>query len=625
MDKYINEAFIGNGNVRVTFNSKGKVLRILFPSPDHKQFINYLDFVIKIDGQILYLNDGSNKYSQHYVDKTNILITEIISERFNLKITLSDFCPPNEDIYIRNINIENLLDFDRNIEIIINSNAKSSLNYEISGYIKQGALIQYAKDYSMAIFSKEELDKNNVNNMEGKIDPDYFENKDYIGLSSMSAISFKERKIKGNSNLDFPVFVLLNDNLKNNITSQIDTEIIRIRKNNVKDLMLKTKKADLRYVRKHSEHKISKFPKEIQKIYIRSLLLFNVLYNNETGGYSAAIEVDEEKNFSGRYSFSWPRDNFFAFLGYMHLNYDEEIEKYYSKFLKKTQSRDGSWEQRFYTNGNLAPSWGYQIDETALIIGGAYEYYKITKKKEFLNSNLNMLEKAIKFLIKFTKKILNEENIQTFDIWETYKGANAYSLGSIFYAFSSTLQIYKVVEGKIKNKLKLDQIRRKREDIENLLPKLKKYIWHKFYDEEIKSFVRAEDEKVIDISSILLGTIFNVFSPKEKKITNTKIKIDEKLKTKNGGYLRFENDNYIGGNNPWPMSSLWISLYNILIGNDEEALENFNYVTNSASNLGFLAEQVNDEILKPAWVNGLGWMHGLYIYILNELNERGWI
>ena len=39
------------------------------------------------------------------------------------------------------------------------------------------------------------------------------------------------------------------------------------------------------------------------------------------------------------------------------------------------------WEQRFYTDGNLAPCWGYQIDETASVIYGVYEHYKITKRK----------------------------------------------------------------------------------------------------------------------------------------------------------------------------------------------------------------------------------------------------
>ena len=43
----------------------------------------------------------------------------------------------------------------------------------------------------------------------------------------------------------------------------------------------------------------------------------------------------------------------------------KEVEKFYKIFCKNTQSQNGMWEQRFYTDGNLAPCWGYQIDETA--------------------------------------------------------------------------------------------------------------------------------------------------------------------------------------------------------------------------------------------------------------------
>lgn len=626
MDKYINEAFIGNDNVRVTFNKMGKVLRILYPNPDHKQFINYIDFALKINGYILYLNDGSNKYKQKYIEKTNILHTEIINEEKEIKIDVIDFCPVNENVYIRKLNITNLSQDIREISVIVNSNAVTSESYEISGYIKNDALIQYAKDYAISIFSKSDIDKSEVNNMSGKINPDEFENKDYIGLSNISAVSFKPIYLKKEETKEFPIFIYLNDNKENSLLNQIDTEIIRLRKNNIKDLQEKRKKADLRYVRKHSEHKINIFSKKIQDIYIRSLLLFPILYNNNSGGYSAAIEVDEHKKFSGRYSFSWPRDTYFALLGYSILNYDAEIEKYYKDFLKKIQNKDGSWEQRFYTEGTLAPSWGYQLDETAAVISGAYYYYSVTKNKEFLKTNLNMLEKSIKFLIKEVKKILEGKNTASFDIWETYKGVNTYSLGSIFFAFNNTLKIYKEIEKiNIKNRLKMEQIRSKKATIEELMPKIKRYIFVKFYDEDIKSFTRSDKENIVDISSILLSALFEVFSPKEAKMETTMENIDLRLRTHLGGYLRYENDGYMEGKNPWPMGNLWVAMQYILLNNKEKALENFNFVTNSASSLGFLAEQVDINTNEASWVNGLGWMHGLYIYVLDMLFEKGWL
>ncbi len=51
-------------------------------------------------------------------------------------------------------------------------------------------------------------------------------------------------------------------------------------------------------------------------------------------------------------------------------------------FVKKTQSKNGMWEQRFFTDGRLAPCWGYQIDETASVVYGVYEHYKIKKRRK---------------------------------------------------------------------------------------------------------------------------------------------------------------------------------------------------------------------------------------------------
>ena len=41
-----------------------------------------------------------------------------------------------------------------------------------------------------------------------------------------------------------------------------------------------------------------------------------------------------------------------------NVNFDENIERFYDYFLKVTQSSNGMWEQRFYTDGKLAPCWG---------------------------------------------------------------------------------------------------------------------------------------------------------------------------------------------------------------------------------------------------------------------------
>ena len=91
------------------------------------------------------------------------------------------------------------------------------------------------------------------------------------------------------------------------------------------------------------------------------------------------------------------------------------------------------------------------------------------------------------------------------------------------------------------------------------------------------------------------------------------------LRTHTSGYLRFEYDNYMGGNNPWIITTLWMALYYIKINDLDNAKKCFSFVVNTSLRHGFLAEQVNNDDKNFKWVIGLGWSHAMFIIVLNEL------
>ena len=93
------------------------------------------------------------------------------------------------------------------------------------------------------------------------------------------------------------------------------------------------------------------------------------------------------------------------------------------------------------------------------------------------------------------------------------------------------------------------------------------------------------------------------------------------LRTYTGGYIRFEEDSYMQGANPWPIATLWMALYYIKIGDKNKAKECIDFVTRSATELGFLAEQVDNNTMKANWIIGLGWSHAMYIITITEFNN----
>ena len=623
--KYFNDAILGNDEIVMSLNKKGKLLRLFYPTPDFRQFFKDVDIFFKINDKEIYdVNDDfTSVYNQYYVENTNIVKTEITNSKYNLKIIQTDFCMLNEAVLVRRYEFENLSDKDLSIRTIIHADAISNENVDTSGYFKNDCLIQYNHTAAASFFSNYPIDKFKVNNMAKDLSTD-FENKEYIGLSSASTMFLKPVELKAKESKEIDIYLHLNDNSKIGVLNDLDNEINRIRKINIVDKEIETRKYWEKYVKKHTKHDLKRLSPKAREIYIRSILLLDLLYNNKTGGVSVAVEVDEEKEQSGRYSFCWPRDAFYVMIAFDILGMPDKTEKYFENFCRITQSKSGKWEQRFYTDGTLAPCWGYQIDETAIIPIGVYKHYEMTKKKAFLKNNLRMVENAYIYLDKYVDKILAGEKSDSFDLWEMYQGETIFGVASVYGAMEAIGKIYDVIYKDFSNnRLKQEQIRKKQDKIKTNMVKLKQYIVDNFYSEERKSFVRAKDDPRIDISALTIVHLFNIFTPEDKKVTRTVETMDMVLRTYTGGYIRFENDTYMGGYNPWSIANMWLACYYFELGEYEKAIENFNFVVNTASDLGFIPEQIDNETLKPKWVIGLTWAHGMFIGLVDKMMKRG--
>ena len=643
MKKYLNEAIIGNRNVLATLSSKGEFLRISYPSRDNRQYLNFLHMGLKInDSDIIYLHDDiNNTYKQYYDTDTNVLNTEIINTYFEVKMVQTDFAMLKEDVIVRKCTIINENNIDLNLNLLIHSELLSDYNNFVGAKAVDNGIIQYAHDFSMSIFAKNiEVNSYQLHNSKENIRTGVIGGKDYIGMTKDSSIDYTLGTIKPGEKKEFVICIMINDN-KSTIC-EVENEIERIKKIDFNKEYTQTKSYWRKYVKAHNglnlEEPKTEYEEKILEIYIRSILLFPLLTNQATGGIIAAAEVDEDLSHCGRYAYCWPRDAVFITRALDALKMEKEAEKFYSVFCKKTQSKNGMWEQRFYTDGRLAPCWGYQIDETASVIYGVYMHYLYTKNEKFLKENLQMCEKGIDFLKRYVNDLFEKkENSEykskyplSYDLWEMYEGVHLYSLASIYGAFDAILNIYKLLgknvsdfeAGNTGNRLKNEKVSKSSKEIESLRTKLKKYINENLYDETKSCYVRNEDDKRMDIS--LLGAVvpFKVFTPKEKKVLNTVERINLSLRTYTGGYQRFENDHYMNGN-PWVISNLWMTLYYLEKGEKKNAKETFDFVLKTAGKHYLLSEQIDNNTLKPNWVIGLGWSHAMFILVLEKMKQAG--
>ena len=633
-NKYLNEAIIGNKKIIATFTSKGEMQRIYFPSRDNKQYINYFHTGVKInESDLIYLHDDiNNTYKQYYDTDTNILNTEITNTYFNLKILQTDFVLIKENVLLKKYTFFNEGKIDLNTEFYIHSELLSDTNNFVGCKIVDGGMMQYAHDFVFSTFAKgKDIIKHQINGSINNIKRTEIFDKDYIGMSKDTSIAYEIGTIKPGEKKELEICIAIDEN-KN--VSDIEDEIERIKRIDFEKEYMNTKSYWRKYVKQHNGLKIKEpensYDERIYEIYKRSILLFPLLTNVDTGAIIASPEIDENFTKCGRYAYCWPRDAVFMTKAMDILKMNKETEKFYKVFCKKTQSKNGMWEQRFYTDGKLAPCWGYQVDETASVVYGVYEHYKYTKSEKFLRENLQMCEKAVDFLKRYIKdwiELALKNELQehkyhvSYDLWEMCEGVHLYSLASIYSAFTSMIKIYDLLGKDISefenNRLKKEKVEKSKKEIEKLQLEIKKYINKYLYDEDKKSYVRNPEDKKMDISIIGAVTPFEVFKPKEKKIQNTVERINLSLRTYTGGYQRFENDNYMNGN-PWPISNLWMTLYYLETGEKKKAKETFDFVIKTAGKHYFLGEQVDNETLKPNWVIGLGWSHAMFIIVLEK-------
>ena len=466
-------------------------------------------------------------------------------------------------------------------------------------------------------------------------------------MSKDSSICYDLGTIKPQEKKTLEICILVDENRN---LSEMEDEVDRITKIDLNKEYNETKSYWRKYVKSHNGLNLKEpknsYEEKVFEIYKRSILLFPLLTNTETGGMIAAPEVDEDFTNCGRYAYCWPRDAVFITKAMDILKMDKDTEKFYKVFCKKTQSKNGMWEQRFFTDGKLAPCWGYQIDETASVVFGVYEHYKYTKSEKFLKDNLKMCERAIDFLKKYVKdwleiegkeerdkdkvqeEIENSVNRQghkyhvSYDLWEMHEGIHLYSIASIYSAFDCILKIYRALGKNVSefenNRLKEEKIQKNEREIEKIQTELKKYINKNLYDEERKTYLRNTEDKKMDISILGAVTPFNVFKPKEKKILNTIENINMRIRTYTGGYQRFEQDHYMNGN-PWPIANLWMTLYYLETGEKKKAKETFDFVVKTSGKHYFLGEQIDNSTLKPNWVIGLGWSHAMFVIVLEKL------
>ncbi len=289
MKKYLNEAIIGNKEIKVGLTEKGEIIRINHSNMDFRGLIEFLHMGIKVnDSNIIYLHDDSNNlYRQDYLEDTNILKTEIKNTYFNLLIEQTDFVCLNTNAIIRKYVFINEHEIPLDIKFLVHSKMKTDDNNYVSGKKLENGLLQYAHDYDMAIIANElKCIGHKIHGADEAINSGILEDKDYIGMTNNSAVSFEVGLLNPGEKKEFNIIIFANENNDKNKLEDIEEKISKLGKLDVKKELQTAKTYWRKYVKSHMAINFdvqNVYMAKIQQIYIRTILLFPLLTNQTTG------------------------------------------------------------------------------------------------------------------------------------------------------------------------------------------------------------------------------------------------------------------------------------------------------------------------------------------------------
>lgn len=647
MDSYFNHAIIGNGNVLGCFNKKGLLQRLYWPDIDYFQQVEFLRVGISFDHMgwdTLWCDNDDFLSEQQYEDNTAILITNLKNDKLGLELELRDSVLWDEDLYYRGIKVTNHGPYDTVLSIILHYKMKSSTDSICGSFYdnKENSIYFTRRNNYITIKTtdKDNLKRENViigSSLEEMANTKTFNIIDNASMGNEAVIKIDLGLFKSNEVKDK---VLLHS-FSHELSDSIDIV------NKYKEYSTEALNKEVRSYWKGFFDSCKQISlkdmhnwRELEKIYKSSLMTFKLLTNKNTGAMIAAPEMDEEHRKCGGYGYCWCRDAGFIASAMAQCNMLEEVEEFYL-WASSVQHMDGYWFQRYYTSGDVAPSWGLQIDETGTILWGVLNYYNLTKKEDFLKQMWPTVKKAANFLLEFKDEYTSLPHL-SFDLWEERLGEHAYSAAAVCAGLRAAVKIANILELNDEDAqnwaLYSEVINTKIKDIfwddyNKILARSYKVKLNGFGKEptcdvlqatmlgETREFEVTRIDRTCDISLLGLSIPFNIFSPKDEVLKLTAMRIESTLKLGHG-YKRYENDNYADGN-PWVISTLWLALYYIEIEEYQKAKDLLDICTKTASELGFLPEQFEYNSLNPAWILPLNWSHAMFVLVLFRLIDRG--
>jgi len=344
------------------------------------------------------------------------------------------------------------------------------------------------------------------------------------------------------------------------------------------------------------------------------------------GGVLAAPESDPDMRRSGGYGFVWARDLAFIVTAAAVAGRREVVDGALG-WLVRSQPADGLYEQRHWSDGRVAPTWGLQLDETGAVLHAIGEVARVLDDPRVVErcwATVRSGADALAGLLHPTTGLPPA----SLDAWEERVGVHTYTVAATIAGLEASARM---ADGR-------DDAAavRWRDAAARCRAGLDAHLWSDEHGRFLRSRDVARDDAdgapvpehhqppgrpahqvrsvdpvdaTVDASLLGLAYPFAVLAPDDSRLVATIDTVERELRV-GRGLLRYPGDTYVGGN-PWLLTRLWLGLARRAPGSNEPA-DGIDDVAACATDAMLLPEQVDAGTGRPVWIVPLAWSHAFY-------------
>lgn len=656
---YLISAVLGNSRMLVTLTSDGEMQRLFWPHVDGEQHVERLLGGLAVDGGPVLWQDGDGwRHSQGYEPDQNVLVTRSVLETTGIAVTYVDAAVPGRDLLVRSLRIANEGTHPARVRYVLYQWLRVDEN-PLSNTVLFDEAVDALVHYRRGTFIGMGADRPITDVAVG--DPEEVWRQ--AGRAVLSGPGIRHGDVAGAALWDLGT---LNPGESRELTlfwalgrriEDIRALLALARTTGGQGLLAETRAYWTRWLSRAVPLEVPPAepregppllpglpaqpasPEAIVSLYRRSLLVFKLMADEQTGAVIAAPEVDPAFVTCGGYAYCWGRDAAYITTAMDLAGYHGLAAAFY-RWAVRTQEPEGWWMHRHLSTGQWGPSWGLlQVDETGSILYGMALHARLYGGKGFVESVWSSVSRAAEWLIRYRDPETGLPQ-SSWDLWEERQAQWTYSSAAVYAGLTAAAAMARTI-GRAAEAERYEQAAAEvREAILRETVRDGRFLRGRFqmvseaaYREAVAAgrsgrirtgpkghpIYELSEDPTPDLSLLGLSVPFGVVDADHPVMVRTAEHLVDALWAPPGGGLRrYQGDPYRGGN-PWILGTLWLGQYAAARGDLKMARAMLDWAVARQSATGLLAEQVDAVSGEPVWILPLTWSHAMYVLLVLQL------